>query len=222
MSRWTYLSHPINANTPVYGDAEPFEAVAARSIHNGDTCNTQKWSLSNHLSTHIDFPRHFIDRGKTFKHYPPEFWVCRKTCVVDISPVLPEATITPGQLCLEALPHDLELLLIKTGFSKHRRTSAYVRRNPAFSPHIAFELRRQCPQLRIVGFDAISLSSWTNRSLGREAHRAFLDGNHPILILEDMNLSEVDQKTVFREVIVAPLAVSNADAAPCLILAEMS
>ncbi len=222
MSHWLYLSYPINTNTPVYGDADPFSSIAVRSINNGDTCNTQKWTMTNHLGTHIDFPRHFVNLGKTFNHYTPEFWVCRVICVVDISPVLPEAMITPDQLHLEALPYDLELLLIKTGFSKYRQMSSYVQKNPAFSPHIAFELRRQCPQLRIVGLDSISLSSWTNRSLGREAHRAFLDGSNPILILEDLDLSKVDQKTVFLQVFIAPLAVSDADAAPCLILAEVS
>ena len=222
MSRWLYLSYPIHTNTPIYGNAEPFLSVPVRSINDGDICNTQRWTLTNHLGTHIDFPRHFVENGITFKNYPPDFWICRNLGVIDLSPVLPEYIITPENLHMDTLPHDLELLFIKTGFSRFRQDPSYVFNNPVFVPGIASALRKQCPHLRIFGFDTISLSSWTNRSLGREAHKAFLDHDNPILILEDVDLSAVDQKTDILQVIVAPLAVYEADAAPCLILSEVS
>jgi len=40
------------------------------------------------------------------------------------------------------------------------------------------------------GFDSISVSSFQNRMVGREAHRAFLDPKAPILLLEDIDLRE--------------------------------
>lgn len=222
MKRYLYLSYPLQANTPVFGNAQPFMAASVRSISDGDTCNTQQWSMSNHIGTHIDFPRHFVVQGKTFQQYPPEFWFCRNICLIDLSPVSHDAMIDAKQLSLDSLPYNLELLLVKTGFSCFRHHPDYRQSNPVFTPDIAFLLKEQCPQLRMFGFDTISLSSSRNRSLGREAHTAFLNGDNPILILEDMDLSEVHQDTVFIQVIVAPLAVSDADASPCLIIAEVS
>lgn len=222
MGHWLNLSYTITTNTPVYGDSEPFSSTTVKSLNRGDNCNSQKWSLTNHIGTHIDFPKHFVNNGKKFTDYSPNFWVCRNVRILEITPVLPDAVITPEQLHMDLLPYNLELLLIKTNFSKYRQTSIYTQNNPSFLPDIANTLRQQCPELRIFGFDTISLSSWGNRSLGQEAHRAFLDHENPILILEDVNLADTNQKTNISQIIIAPLPVADSDASPCLILAELS
>ena len=42
-----------------------------------------------------------------------------------------------------------------------------------------------------------------------------------ILLLEDMDLSQIECNTSFLQVIVSPLLVEHADAAPCGVLAEV-
>jgi kynurenine formamidase len=222
MSRWLYLSFPIDATTPAYGGGGSFSAIAVKSLARGDACNGAAWTLPNHLGTHLDFPRHFVLDGKTWADYPPEFWIFRKVCLLDISPVAPGAWITPDGLNADAISRDSELVLIKTGFSALRHTPAYGRAGPAFTPGLAAMLRERCPRLRVLGFDTISLSSWTERALGREAHQAFLDHARPLLLLEDMDLTGVTPTTAFLQVVAAPLPVVDADAAPCAVLAEVA
>jgi kynurenine formamidase len=94
--------------------------------------------------------------------------------------------------------------------------------NPVFHPELADFLRYRFSSLRAIGFDAISISSWTDRMLGRIAHRAFLGGNTPILLIEDMDLSQINRSTVVSSAIVAPLLVSGTDASPCTIIAEVT
>ena len=82
-------------------------------------------------------------------------------------------------------------------------------------------LRKTFPMLRIMGFDSISLSSFANRDVGREAHKAFLENDRPILPLEDMDLGRIENKSVINKVITAPMHVQSADGSPCTVFAEM-
>ena len=81
-------------------------------------------------------------------------------------------------------------------------------------------LRRNFPKLRVLGFDFISLTSYTNRPLGREAHKGMLgplEGTEPILILEDMKLSPL--QTAPSRLLIAPLLVDQADGGPVTVIA---
>ena len=90
-----------------------------------------------------------------------------------------------------------------------------------FSPNFAVALRSCFPELRVLGFDSISLSSFAHRKIGREAHKTFLDHHRPILLLEDMDLCMVDNIITLKQVIVAPLRVDGADGAPCTVFANI-
>jgi kynurenine formamidase len=71
-----FLSYFLNANTPVYGGAKGsvlFEEL--RSISKGDTSNNLYLKFPNHIGTHIDFPRHFSDTGKSLNDYSADFWI---------------------------------------------------------------------------------------------------------------------------------------------------
>lgn len=111
---------------------------------------------------------------------------------------------------------------MKTGFSLWRDEDVYWLENPGFSPDLAENFRQAFPRLRLLGFDSISLSSYSYRALGRSAHQAFLDSEKPILLLEDMDLSSVYGDTVFNRVIVSPLLVKGADASPCTVFADVN
>lgn len=75
VSKWIYLSYPLNCETPAYGGGESLKIRHEKSIEERDSCNTSYWSFSNHLGTHIDFPRHFVREGKTSDDYDPQFWI---------------------------------------------------------------------------------------------------------------------------------------------------
>lgn len=217
-----YLSHLLGTVTPFYGGNGAFQADTLCSIASGDSCNASRWSFPNHAGTHVDLPRHFIPDGRGMDDYPPDFWFFQNIAIVDISAVLPGKAIGPEMLEEFEVSPQIELLLLKTGLGRFRAMPVYWQEGPVFRPELADYLRSKFPSLRTFGFDTISVSSWTDRATGREAHRAFLGGEKPILLIEDMDLEDVDATRKISSVIVAPLLVSGADAAPCTVIAEVA
>lgn len=223
MSDWIYLSHPLDPQTPAYGGGEGLQTVAVRSMVRGDSCNAARWTLSNHLGTHIDLPRHFSETGKTLDDYQASFWHFQAVQVRELHGVEAGGTIAVEDLKLDELPAETDLLLLKTNCASRRDLPIYWEKGPIFLPEIAEALRNSLPRLRVFGFDAISVSSWSDRDTGRQAHRAFLDNpKWPILLLEDLDLEGVGDHSRIQQVLVCPLRVAGADGAPCTVLAEVA
>ncbi len=221
MCKWVSLSYCIDKDTPSYGNGESLSVENVSSISKGDTANSVIWKIPNHLGTHIDFPKHFDNKGNRLSDYDVNFWICDHPVFIDVSTVSKGYILTPEDLGLDLVDRETDLLLIKTGFSKYRKSKDYWQYNPGFSPEIADFLRTELSNVKMIGFDSISLSSYTNRTLGREAHRSFLKNKKPILIIEDMDLTKLKAGTDLIEVIVSPLMIKDADGSPCSVLAKI-
>ncbi len=227
-----YLSHVLGPDTPRYGNAGLFDLKRVRCLDCGDTSNNTDLSLGAHTGTHIDAPLHFDASGRSLESYPAEFWCCS-------NPWLIRKAAAPGEILslenwqpeLEQIPEETDLLLVQTGFEQFRtdppEASRYIFEGPGFSPEIGLWLRTH-RHLKMIGFDFISLTSYTNRPLGRLAHRAFLaeapDGASakladPILIIEDMHLASLTQAP--QTVWVAPVRYAQADGAPVTVFADL-
>ena len=205
-----YLSYFIDEHTPAYGGKQGLiQLVKDRSIGKGDTTNELKLILPNHIGTHIDFPYHFYNEGKKCSDYPAEYWIFNKVGFLSCS--LDEV---PSKIT--ALPGDIELLLLKTGFGKKRLENEYWTSQPVIPSHLAKLFRQHFPLLRVFGFDMISMTSKLDREEGTRAHLAFLVEND-ILILEDMNLGALQEQP--SRVIISPLLVAGADGVPCTVIA---
>lgn len=116
MSKCLYLSYPLNRKTPAYGGGDSLKIQQEKRIEKGDSCNTKYWSLSNHLDTHIDYPGHFVQAGKTSSDYCPDFWNFHSPFILDISPVEPGLILRPETMEMDALPNTIDMLVIKTGY----------------------------------------------------------------------------------------------------------
>jgi len=237
MNKWVYLSHQLNAATPAYGKGEGFRVQRVSSIANGDTSNNSFFQLSSHLGTHIDSSYHFEKAGYSLDQLTAEQWVFSSVHVIEYQAVPGEMLGGSNWLTLfEQTPVDTDLLLVKTGFERYREKaslvpddSLYIFHNPGWLPEAGLWLREN-RNIRAIGFDFISLTSYQNRSLGRQAHRAFLasqpdgaanDWKHdPIMIIEDMKLSELTE--IPELVIAAPLLFEGADGSPATVLAKLS
>ena len=222
ISKILHLSYQLQENSPTYGNGEGFGVSPDGRISQGGSCDTDFWSLPNHIGTHIDFPSHFVSGGKNSSDYQADFWIFNGVQLLDFSTLTPGTIISPAMFEGMEIESDTELLLVKTGFCKFRGEKVYWQNNPGFATEMADFLRESCPALRVLGFDSISLSSFSDRPLGRIAHKAFLGGGKPILPLEDMDLNQVGEDTKFRQVVVAPLQVAGANGAPCNVIAEVN
>ena len=205
-----YLSHFINENTPVYGGGtEVIQLEKIRSISKGDTSNNLKLTFPGHVNTHIDFPYHFDDNGKKSNDFAAITWIFNKVGFISCS-------IEDVESQIACLPTDIECLILKTGFEQFRGLDKYWKEQPIINASLATTLKYKFPNLRLFGFDMISLTSKLDRSEGKKAHLAFLIEND-ILILEDMHLAFLEHTP--KQIIVAPLQIDNADGVPCTVLA---
>ncbi len=210
-----YLSHVLTRHIPVYG--VPRQRLSIKKTERGSRnnfCQTHWFGMENHWGTHVDCPAHFFRRGQCVADYPSDFWFFQHPQVLHLDlalgQILRQQDI-PGRVDMST-----DLLLLCSGLSRLRGSTAYSRNNPGLHPEIGFWLRKHYPNLRAIGIDWISISSFQQRDLGKKAHQAFLNPKapgHPILIVEDMNLSGGLKQ--LKQALIIPLIIEGIDSAPC-------
>lgn len=216
-----WLSYPLNDKAFGYGNGQRFRLEKLRDMDCGDSSNNTGFSMPTHYGTHIDFPSHFSSTGKKSTDYPANHFVFEKVSLIEIDPnTITDFLIRNEHLDLSKLSQNTELLILKTGFCAKRYNSEYWEYGLGFHSETANFLKTNLPNIRCIAFDLISMNSYQNRAEGRIAHKEFLIENE-ILIVEEMDLNHVDLTSKFKEVIIAPLMIENADGAPVSVLAKM-
>jgi arylformamidase len=221
-TKYIWLSYCINCKTPVYGGGRSFHTDLINKKTSGYNIQSAFWCFPNHLGTHVDAPRHFYKDGMTIDNFDPSFWVFKNVALLEVQ--IPEkGYIIDTKEILPLLINKPELLLIKTGMGSYRHKKVYWDNGPGLGPELGKTLRRNFPSLRAVGIDTISINSWKNQEVGREAHRTFLNPikGKPFILIEDMDLSQINSQVQLIEVIVLPIRVEGADGSPCTILAKV-
>lgn len=215
--KYISLSHYINEKTPSYNNSGSFNRLTITSIRNGNSANSEEWKLNNHIGTHIDFPLHFFDDGKSSSDFNTQFYINSKIGFIEL-----EKTCDPGEIItikhvekqIEKLNSNIEVLLLKTGFQKMRNNLTYSTENPGYDKSLFEYFRKKFPVLKFFGFDTISLTSVLHRTIGKEAHLLFLNPYNPILVIEDMDLSSLNSNIILEQLIIAPILISKSDGAP--------
>lgn len=212
----------LDENTPAYGNRNRFEVTRNSSIFRGDLANDSSIKTTGHIGTHIDMPYHFFDDGQTIEEFDANFFRFENILVVDFAPkniIIKDDLVQLLEKISEKSKY--EILIVKTGICHKRNTKEFWETNYGFAPEVAAYLREYFPNIRVFGFDSISVSSFTERMLGREAHKAFLNPDSPILLMEDMDLSQVNNKIKFKNITIAPLRIAKCDGLPCTVIAEV-
>lgn len=207
----------MDDNTPLYGGEYGVKMQSLRSIENGDTANTKLLEFCNHSGTHIDFPNHFSIQGKVVENYDANFWSFNSPHFIEIE-AIDNQIINLTKEQIHAIPQNVDFLILKTGFSKYRNEDRYWKSNPGIAPELADKLKFWCPNLRVLGMDIISLTSFGNRPLGRISHNKFLIDND-ILIVEDMYLDNLISQP--KNIYCLPILRKGLDGSPVTIIAEV-
>ncbi|MBU1145337.1 MAG: cyclase family protein [Firmicutes bacterium] len=220
-TEWIYLSHLLTQELTGYRNTEALNLKKKKKISESASCNTSHLSLSSHFGTHIDFPYHFSDSGNKGENYRAGAFIFSEIKLVEINCLEDETELILTDHFQEyELCEKTEFIIIKTHYTYIRNQAAYYESNPGFHPELATYLKQKCPELKIIGFDSMSLSGAKNRDVGRIAHNEFLIKND-LLIVEDMDLSNVDSSTVFGKILVSPLRFKDSDGAPVTVFAEV-
>ena len=218
------LSYIIDENTPLYGNTPVPKILHHNRISSGNHTNSVILSIHNHTGTHIDASKHFIDSGKKISDYSTDQLIFVNPIIVNC-PTGKGSLITPQDL--HSKEHELQIadfLIFLTGFGRFRNEQIYKTHNPGISPETILWIREYFPNIRCIGIDSISISSYQHREIGREAHNAaFFEGEKmgaPLLLVEDMKLDEVSNK-IIKKIFILPWLIKDIDSAPCSILAEV-
>lgn len=219
------ISHLISQQIPSYGNRDNFYIISNSSIKNGETTNSSSWFFSNnHIGTHIDVPHHFCINGKKTFEYSIEDFFFNKIGIIDIPCNIAKLiSIEDFSFANRLFEKNIELLLIRTGFEKFRKEEKYWNDNPGLSAELSDFFRVFFPELRCVGFDFISLTSWKFREEGKKSHRAFLcpeNGAREILVIEDMSLFKING--TIKQVVVAPLFIEDGNGGAVTIFADIN
>lgn len=217
MSKYISLSYNLSKNTPSYSNGAKPKFNLAKSISKGDSCNVTELYLTSHIGTHIDFPRHFFNKGKSGDKYKIDYFIFNDVKILEIKKVNELIDIND----FNDINNDkkVELLLFKTGLCYKRQKDTYWKNYPGISSYCANFLKGKYPNLRAIGFDFISISSINNREEGRKAHKEFLKRN--ILIIEDMNLININNNSRIKKIILSPIIFENCDGALCSVICEI-
>lgn len=218
MKNLIYLSYILDKNTPTYGNRNKFEQFKKSDISCGDIANDTTISTTVHIGTHIDMPYHFYEEGQIIENFDANFWVFKNPLIIKIQPrdlIIKDELIDVLKNKNSKLSYDI--LIVKTGICHRRDSDEFWQNNFGFHPDIYEYLIQDFPNIRVFGFDSISASSFSNREVGRESHKKFLNPKKPILLLEDMDLKEIYNNTKLKEVIISPLRISKCDGLPCTV-----
>ncbi len=216
------LSYPLSNSRSYYGGAHIRLTTSIKS--DNDRYNQETaFDISSHSGTHMDFPAHFYPGGRRGEDYPPETFVCTRVALVE-GDLLGEDRPVDARFLNDAIDEGVEALLIKTGFCGVRDEERYWKDSPVVSAGLPEILRGRFPALRMVGFDLVSVTSRRNKAEGRKAHLNFLDSSagKEIILIEDMDLREVGSRTVFSELVAAPLFFEEMDGSPCTVIARVA
>ena len=215
MNKRVWLSYIIDKDTPLYGGrVENLNIYKTSSIKNNQIANDTKIETTVHIGTHIDMPYHFYENGQTIDDFSIDFWFFDNPLIIHIKPqgyIIEEELINE----LDNKDKNSDILIVKTGLCTKRATKDYWEKNYGFSPKIYEYLTYNFPNIRVIGFDSISISSWQNRDLGKVSHKAFLNPKRPIIILEDMDLNNITKDTKLNNIILSPLRIKECDGLPC-------
>jgi len=217
-----FLSYILDTNTPSYGNRKNFQITKDSNIDSGDLANDSSICTTVHIGTHIDMPYHFYKNGQTIEFFHADFWEFDKVIFIEytFSELLIENELI--NLLNNIVDVGYELLIVKTGMCYKRNEERYWGENYGFSSKIAEFIRLKFPNIRVFGFDTISVTSFQYREMGKIAHKVFLDPVNPILLLEDMDLRGLSTNSKIQKIIISPLRIANCDGLPCTVIGELN
>lgn len=200
------LTHEIKNGMPIF-PGDPDILIQPGLTHESDYCKVDRLGLNSHTGTHIDAPRHFLEKGKVLTDYPIDKFM-GKGILLDVSLKRENEAIALSDVepYLERLKA-CDIAVFKTGWSQYFGTERYF--NHPYVCKAAAEALVETG-INIVGVDFLNVDP--TRWESWEAHPVFLSND--VLIVE--NLARLETLDVSKEYMFNffPLKTVNADGSP--------
>jgi kynurenine formamidase len=218
------ISYPLSPQSPLYLGTPEISRSEGKSIAKGESANTTLLIISTHAGTHIDVPRHFCPEGKTTRDMLRDRFALSPVYCIDL-PAKPSTAIRIADIgSLLQQFSDAKGIFLRTGMYRLRASDPdrYCTNHPWIHPELPSFLRAACPMLALFGTDTISITNPQFRNDGRECHRAFLCDKNPIMLAEDLDLSDSGLVTGPLSVSFYPWIVDDLDGVPVHAFAEIT
>ncbi|KAF0135204.1 MAG: metal-dependent hydrolase [Candidatus Saganbacteria bacterium] len=214
MNKYLKISYDLTPDMPIFENNPSNKYKEVNSFKKGDNWSSASVTIFTHNGTHIDAPYHFYPRGKKIGDYQIKEFIFNRCSVLDIVKKVGES-INANDLC-GGEDKKCDLLLIRTGFGRKRKESAYIHNGPWLHPEATDVILKNYPKLKAIGIDTISIASPQHLKKGEAAHRILLK---KVMIIEDLNLEIVPER--IKRIFVIPLFVKDVDSMPCTAFAEV-
>lgn len=213
--RFFDLTAPITPNTLLFPGDPTFEAAPCCSIKEHGY-HLSRISMGNHTGTHIDFPAHVIEGGKTSSDYDINDLIGNGLIIQ-----LPhEAHAIDEKLVADKKEEILEIsrtqnafVFFKTRNSSLPKTGEPVNNHVYIEPDAAKALLEM--NVKVVGIDYISVDRLDAHDL--PVHKILLSKG--VLIVENLHLSDIPAGRY--QISIAPPRIPDMDGLPVRAFAEM-
>jgi len=188
---------------PVWPGDEEFRLRRTKQLEAGDAVNASRLECNVHAGTHVDAPRHFLEKGCTVEQLPLEILIGPAQVAY-----LPEVNaIGAEDLATLALSPGTGRLLLRT-----RNSELWAAEIPDFRPdYVALTAEAAhwlvINGIRLIGIDYLSVQRFQDSRL---THQVLLEAG--VIILEGLNLADVAPGVY--ELICLPLRLRGAEGAP--------
>lgn len=196
---WHDVSIPLREGMTVWPGDDPFSFTPDQRIGQGNSCNTSRIECGTHCGTHCDAPWHFEEGGRRLHEVDPQLFFGKAT----VFELLHVKHIRAEHLPEGPLP---ERVLFKTRNSHFDPADPFHEDFAALKPCAAERL--VAAGVKLVGIDYLSIAPFGN---GAPVHHTLLQND--VFVVEGLVLSEFPAGTY--EFTVLPMALHNADGAPC-------
>ncbi len=199
------ISVPVSETTPLWPGDPAFQLREVLRLEQGDDCDLSEVTMCTHCGTHLDAPAHFVPGGGNTASIPLE-------TLIGPAEVLsfPNVSGITAALLESVSPRiQSKRVLFKTKNSSFWRSKQQPFREDfcALSEDAAQWLAEQ--NIRLVGIDYVSIEPYT--TFDGAVHKILLENT--IVILEGLNLTDVLPGCY--QLVCLPLALKNAEGAPC-------
>ncbi len=196
------LTMEVSERTPVW-PGDPKAEIKTVATLDKDGWNERRVAFNTHFSTHIDAPFHMRNDGKKLDEFAIESFIGHAK-IIDVRGVSEIKAEHVGEVT------GASIVLFWTDHTKKAFEPSFFENNPVISEEAAQALVDQ--GVKIVGID-----SYTPDNEPFPAHKTLFANN--IRIVE--NLVNLDQVYPECKLIIAPLNLTQADGAPCRVIAEV-
>ncbi len=205
MSQYIDLSQTIKNAMPVHPYDDEVKLYQDKYLER-DQYNNSKLEAGMHIGTHIDLPRHLLDRTELICDFAIERFI-GKGCLLDVRG---EAVISMKEE-YQHLVKESDIVLLHTGFDEKFGTHEYYNEHPVIDEQLAqFFIEKG---VKMVGLDTPSPDQYPF-----EIHKLLFENE--IFIIENlMNLHKLRDVSTF-EVLAFPLNI-QAEASLARVVAKI-